>query len=252
MDIFAPNGMDISIEHALNLLNLGKITLQGEFVWGSNYTFLVNLEFNGDKGAGVYKPTRGERPLWDFPPASLAKREVAAFLVSEALGWRFVPPTVLRKNGPLGLGSLQLYIEHDPEYHYFNFSHDDLERLKPVAIFDMLINNADRKGSHILRDSASKLWLIDHGVCFHVEEKLRTVIWDFVGQPFPDVLCADLARFSQIMSNQVEDTGFMDQIRQYLSPGEIKALKRRAERLVQTGQFPSPDPYRRPFPWPQL
>jgi len=244
--------MDISIEHSLNLLNHGKISLQGEFVWGSNYTFLVKLELQDESAAGVYKPMRGERPLWDFPPTSLAKREVAAFLVSEALGSRFVPPTVLMKNGPLGPGSLQLYIELDPEYHYFNFSHADLERLKPVAIFDMLINNADRKGSHILRDTSSKLWLIDHGVCFHVEEKLRTVIWDFVGQPFPDILCADLARFSQVMASQVPDSTFMDQIRQYLTAGEIKALKRRAERLVQSGQFPSPDPYRRPFPWPQL
>ena len=244
--------MDINIEQSLNLLIQGKITLQGEFVWGSNYTFLVKLDSDSQESAGVYKPMRGERPLWDFPPTSLAKREVAAFLVSEALGWRMVPPTVLRQNGPLGPGSLQLFIEHDPEYHYFNFSDEDLERLKPVAIFDMLINNADRKGSHILRDADGDLWLIDHGVCFHVEEKLRTVIWDFVGEPFPETLCADLARFARLLANHEVDSPFKQEIKLYLSAGEIRALKRRAERLVESGHFPSPDPYRRPFPWPQL
>lgn len=244
--------MDINIEDALRLLDHGKITLRGEFVWGSNYTFLVDLELEGDQAAAVYKPVRGERPLWDFPATSLAKREVAAFLVSEALGWRFVPPTVLRKNAPLGPGSLQLFIEHDPEYHYFNFSQADIERLRPVALFDMLINNADRKGSHILRDPQGKLWLIDHGVCFHVEEKLRTVIWDFIGQPFPDALCADLAHFAQLLIPQAQDTRVLDKLRAYLSAGEIRSLKRRAERLVQSGRFPSPDPYRRPFPWPQI
>jgi hypothetical protein len=113
---------------------------------------------------------------------------VAAFLVSEALGWRLVPPTVYRKKGPWGAGSLQYYIEHDPEYHYFNFTPEDLERLRPVVLFDLLINNADRKGGH-WRGTDGHLWLIDHGVCFHVEEKLRTVIWDFVDEDFPDALC---------------------------------------------------------------
>lgn len=244
--------MDINIERALGILEHGKITMQGEFVWGSNYTFLVNLEHKDEKVSAVYKPVRGERPLWDFPATSLARREVAAFLVSEALGWDFVPPTVLRKNAPLGTGSLQLFIEHDPEYHYFNFSDQDLERLKPVALFDMLINNADRKGSHILRDPAGKLWLIDHGVCFHVEDKLRTVIWDFVGQPFPDNLCADLANFLQLMSAPPQDNHFSGQLKAYISAGELKALRRRAERLVTSGRFPTPDPYRRPFPWPQI
>lgn len=243
--------MDTSTENALTLLKHGEITLQGEFLWGSNYTFLVKLEDNQATAAGVYKPARGERPLWDFPPASLAKREVAAFLVSEALGWHFVPPTVLRKDAPLGSGSVQLFIEHDPEYHYFNFSEEDLQRLRPVAIFDLLVNNADRKGSHILLDANGKLWLIDHGVSFHVEDKLRTVIWDFVDQPFPSELRADLERFAKLMDDG-ERTEFRVEIKKYLTADEITALKRRADCLARTSRFPSPDPRRRPYPWPQV
>ncbi len=150
----------------------------------------------------MYKPTRGERPLWDFPPASLAGREVAAYLVSEALGWRLVPPTIYRKKGPLGPGSLQAFVEHDPEYHYFTFNESDRQRLRPVALFDLLINNADRKGSHVLLDEQDHMWLIDHGVCFHVEDKIRTVIWDFAGEPFPDALCSDLTAFPRQARDQ--------------------------------------------------
>ena len=189
--------MPDSDEAILTALQSGKILVKGEFLWGSNYTFLAQIEHAGENLAGVYKPTRGERPLWDFPVATLARREVAAYLVSEALGWRLVPPTVYRRDGPAGPGSLQLYVEHDPEYHYFNFSQEDIQRLRPVALFDLLINNADRKGSHILVDQDRHLWLIDHGICFHEEDKLRTVIWDFAGEPFPDELCSTLSDFLQ-------------------------------------------------------
>ena len=113
------------------------------------------------------------------------RRKAAAYLVSEALGWRLVPPTVYRQQAPIGPGSLQLFVEHDPEYHYFNFKEADRQRLRPVALFDLLINNADRKGSHVLLDPNDHLWLIDHGLCFHREDKLRTVIWDFTARQFP-------------------------------------------------------------------
>ena len=245
--------MDLTPDDVLSILQEGKLTLKGEFVWGSNYTFLGNVAEKDVKLSVVYKPVRGERPLWDFPAASLARREVAAYLVSEALGWELVPPTVFRDKGPLGSGSLQLFVEHDPEYHYFNFSREDLERLRPVVLFDLLINNADRKGSHVLRGSDGHLWLIDHGVCFHIEDKLRTVIWDFVGEPIPELLCADLTHFAQ----ELEPTGksssqlFLELV-PYLSKGEIQALVFRAEKLVGEGFFPPPDPYRRAFPWPQL
>jgi uncharacterized repeat protein (TIGR03843 family) len=238
--------------HPLELLRQGKITVEGEFLWGSNYTFLVKVNLKDETRTAVYKPSRGERPLWDFPTASLARREAAAYLVSQALGWELVPPTVYRSKAPIGPGSLQLYVEHDPEYHYFNFSEADRQRLRPVALFDVLINNADRKGSHILLDPDQHLWLIDHGVCFHVEDKLRTVIWDFVGEPIPQQFCADLTSFIAKLTLEGESTNFIESLRPLLSEAEIRALGKRASRLITNPTFPAPDPYRRPYPWPQI
>ena len=132
----------------------------------------------------VYKPTRGEIPLWDFPARTLAKREVAAYLTSEFMGWELIPPTLYRKKGlSFGPGMLQFYIEHDPNYHFFKFTTEDRARLDRIVVFDLLINNGDRKGSHVLVGEDGHLWCIDHGVSFHTEDKLRTVIWDFAGQP---------------------------------------------------------------------
>ena len=239
----------------LQALEHGVLTIEGEFVWGSNYTFLAEVNYKGRNYRGVYKPSRGERPLWDFPTASLARREAAAYAVSESLGWKFVPPTVYRSKGPLGAGSLQLFIPHNPEYHYFNFSRADRQRLRPVVLFDLLINNADRKGSHILIDQEDRLWLIDHGVCFHEEEKLRTVVWDFAEQPIPENLCADLMGFLQQLRGVGVKGGNSElaaELSKYLGRGELKALGERAEMLISAGFFPSPDPMRRPFPWPQI
>lgn len=234
-------------------LREGTPTLEGEFLWGSNYTYLCKVKYQGDRVIAVYKPTRGERPLWDFPRASLARREAAAYIVSEALGWRFVPPTVYREGGPLGPGSLQLFVEHDPEYHYFNFNHEEKQRLRPVALFDLLINNADRKGSHILIDPQGDLWLIDHGICFHVDEKLRTVIWDFAGEPIPEDLCSDLETFVQeLESNKGENSGFEARLREQLNVREVAALARRGRRLIARGRFPEADPNRRHYPWPPV
>jgi uncharacterized repeat protein (TIGR03843 family) len=222
-------------------------------MWGSNYTFLVETEHSLGNLQAVYKPTRGVRPLWDFASPSLARREVAAYLVSEALGWRLVPPTIYRKDGPLGAGSLQLYIEHNPEYHYFNFTPQDRQRLRPTALFDMLVNNADRKGSHILLDSEGHLWLIDHGICFHKEDKLRTVVWDFAGEPLPSDLCADLTRLlQQLEAGNDEPSELSALLSRQLTAGEIAALRRRAERLVKAGRYPNPEPDRRPYPWPPV
>lgn len=245
--------MDYPTDRVLEILEEGNINVQGEFLWGSNYTFLVQVDLAGDSLAAVYKPTRGERPLWDFPVATLARREAAAFHVSELLGWNLVPPTVYRKKGPMGPGSLQLFIEHDPEYHYFNFSEDDKQRLRPVALFDLLINNADRKGSHVLIDAEKKIWLIDHGVCFHVEDKLRTVIWDFAGEPIPEASCAEIGFFHQELSREGESGNqAKKRLAPYLSENEITALAVRAKRLVEGESFPPPSPYRRPYPWPQI
>ncbi|HEX7973511.1 MAG TPA: SCO1664 family protein [Anaerolineales bacterium] len=239
----------MSNEESLTALQRGKITVQGEFLWGSNYTFLAQVEHSGMTIPAVYKPTRGERPLWDFPVATLARREVAAYLVSEALGWELVPPTIYRNKGPIGPGSLQLFIEHDPEYHYFNFDEPDRQRLRPVVLFDILINNADRKGSHVLIGPDQHLWLIDHGICFHVEEKLRTVIWDFVGEPIPVDLCNDI---SQLRKKLHPGSELVAALEPFINRDEIEALGGRADDLITLVQFPPPNPYRRPYPWPQI
>ena len=237
------------MEITQNILEKGQISITGEFLWGSNYTFAVEISLGDQIIQGVYKPTRGERPLWDFPRATLAHREVAAFLVSEALGWSFVPPTTYRHDGPIGPGSLQVHIEHDPEYNYFSFSKADVQRLRPVAVFDYLINNADRKGSHILIDPDGKMWLIDHGISFHQEQKLRTVIWDFAGETLPDQICSDLVNFQQQLQ---EDSSFREKLSQYLVTQEIEALRKRSQFLTGTKTFPDPHPNRRPYPWPPV
>lgn len=233
----------------LDVLQNGEITLKGEFVWGSNYTFLAEVSQDGARLMSVYKPSRGERPLWDFPAASLARREAAAFRVSDALGWDLVPPTVYRKDAPIGPGSLQLYIEHDPEVHYFTLNKVDRQGLRPVVLFDLLVNNADRKGSHLLFDKQHHLWLIDHGICFHAEDKLRTVIWDFAGEPIPEGLIADLRNFTHAL---VPGTDLINALHNLLNAQEIKALARRAEHLVTVRCFPDPEPEQRSFPWPPI
>jgi uncharacterized repeat protein (TIGR03843 family) len=240
-------------QQTLEILEKGTITVRGEFVWGSNYTFLTRVDYEGESLSAVYKPTRGERPLWDFPAASLAKREAAAYLVSEGLGWQLVPPTLYRKRGPLGAGSLQLFVDHNPEYHYFNFSDEDRQRLRPVVLFDLVVNNADRKGSHVLVDKNNHIWLIDHGICFHQDYKLRTVIWDFIDQPVPEDLCVQLEEFARkLESDQGEAGTWVTQLAKYLTGAEIAALHERAVSLVNRGVFPAPLPNHRPFPWPQI
>lgn len=233
----------------LETLHHGTIASRGKFLWGSNYTMLVEVQ-HGELGfPAVYKPTTGERPLWDFPSATLAAREVAAFLVSESLGWGMVPPTVYREEAPRGPGSLQMYIEHDPEYHYFRFTPEHLARLRPVAAFDLLINNADRKGSHILIDPEDRMWLIDHGICFHAQNKLRTVIWDFAGERIPDGICRDLAAFQNTLCSP---SPLRERLEALLSPREVRALERRAELLLADGRFPDPSATYRPYPWPPV
>jgi len=240
---------EIQDRESLSALQNGRLAVQGEFLWGSNYTFMVQVEHKQTRFLAVYKPTKGERPLWDFPRASLARREVAAYQVSEALGWHFVPPTVYRKDAPMGPGSLQQFIEHDPEYNYFSLSQVDRERMRKVALFDLLINNADRKGSHIIFDSDGKLWLIDHGICFHRENKLRTVIWDFAGDIIPAELCADLRRLQDSLDPGCE---LATKLAGNLSPEEIAAIAARASQLLSKGRFPDPHLNRRPYPWPPV
>jgi len=227
----------------------GDFTVEGQFMWGSNYTLLANIQNNGHTLKAVYKPTRGERPLWDFPSESLAGREVAAFLVSQALGWDLVPPTVFRPDGPAGPGSLQLFIDHDPQQHYFSFTAGQRARLRPVALFDALINNTDRKGGHIILDFDEKFWLIDHGICFHAEPKLRTVIWDFAGQAISPGARRDIADLRQALQ---PDGALAQSLAAYLTPAEVAALRQRTARLLTAGVFPSPTNGRYSYPWPPV
>jgi len=226
-----------------NALQFGEYELKGRFMLGSNYTFLVDVHHEGEIYQAVYKPSKGEQPLWDFPDNTLALREVAAYLLSEQLGFYFVPITTLRKDGPHGRGSLQQYIEYDFEYHYFNFTAEEKNLLKPVMLFDLLINNADRKGSHVFFENEThKLYAIDHGVCFHEEDKLRTVLWDFAGQKIPDELLASLSQ-ADSWSSLLES---------YLSPEEIAALQRRTKKLLTSRTFPPAPRDRRAFPYPPV
>jgi hypothetical protein len=226
-----------------NALTHGDFEIKGQFMLGSNYTFLVDVHYKDAAYPAVYKPSRGEQPLWDFPSHTLAQREVAAYIVSECLGFHFVPFTTIRKSGPHGAGSLQQYIEYDPEYHYFNFTEEDKELLKPVVLFDLLCNNADRKGGHVFfEEGTHKLFAIDHGICFHEDNKLRTVLWEFGGQKIPDDLLSRLSLGPSVLAD----------LEGYLSLAEISALLARAESIIKRGTFPRQPRDRYSVPWPPL
>jgi len=227
---------------ALTLLAQGDVELEGRLPWSSNATYLVSLCLGGQAGRAVYKPYRGERDLWDFPDG-LFIREVAAYVLSDVLDWGLVPETVMRDDGPLGGGSYQRFVEADFEQHYFTLLEDPAhhEALRRVAVFDLLANNADRKSGHCIIDGDGRIWAIDHGLCFHDEPKLRTVIWDFAGEPIPQVLLDDVE--SLVSAPPADMAGL-------LSPDEVAAMSRRAAAVVHTGRFPDPSPSRRPYPWP--
>jgi uncharacterized repeat protein (TIGR03843 family) len=233
-------------DHALSILSSGEIRMAGRFLWGSNYTYLTEVILADNRLPAVYKPSRGERPLWDFSGGSLASREVAAYLTSKNLGWDLVPPTVLREDGPIGPGSLQLYVDANLEHHYFTFTDAEKARLRPVALFDLVINNADRKGGHILMSPDGHLWSIDHGICFHEDHKLRTVIWDFSEEPIPDSLIADLKVFcEQITHNADVISAYL----KLLSKVEFEALLSRTTHLIEDRLFPKPSSDSS-YPWP--
>jgi uncharacterized repeat protein (TIGR03843 family) len=226
---------------ALTALSRGDIDIEGRLPWSSNATFLVTVCHEGTKWRAVYKPHRGERQLWDFPDG-LYRREVAAYEVSDALGWGIVPETILREDAPLDVGSLQRFVDADFAQHYFTLVEDDAwhDELKRIAVFDLVINNADRKSGHCLL-AEGRIWGIDNGLCFHVHPKLRTVLWDFGGQPVPDALRPDLARLA------ASPPASLDRL---LDPREIDALAKRAAIVARLDVLPDPDPDSRPYPWP--
>lgn len=218
-----------------------------ESVWASsNYVFVAALCADDVRFSAIYKPLRGENPLWDFP-AGLYKREVAAYRFSRLLGWPMVPPTIVR-DGPQGIGSVQLAVQHDPNEHYFALRDQDqfLPQLKRMAVFDVAANNADRKGGHCLLDEDGTIWGIDHGLCFHESFKLRSVIWDWVGEPVQKELLADMEQAALEISRR-SDTALP--LLDLLSGDEQEALVRRIEGLVRSGRLPEPGPERH-WPWP--
>jgi hypothetical protein len=233
-------------EELLEFLSEGKLRPLGLMPRASNYTFLAEVT-RGDRSAlAVYKPRQGEAPLWDFPEGTLCNREVAAYLLSRQLGWPAVPPTVLRE-GPHGPGSVQLFVEADPREHYFTLRERCLDAFAPVAAFDVVANNADRKGGHCLRSDDGTIWFVDHGVCFSVEPKLRTVIWEFAGDPVPQELLQDL----ESMASELRSGQLRRAMLEVLSGREVDATARRAERLVGSGRYPFPGSGRA-FPWPPV
>lgn len=226
----------------LTLLAEGSIELLGRIPRSSNETFLVQVTGADDASYAVYKPEAGERPLSDFEPG-LYWRERAAYLLSESLGWGLVPPTVIREEAPLGVGSLQWFIECDFREHYFTLHADAPEthrELSRIALFDYVANNTDRKSGHVLRGDDGRVWGIDHGLCFSADFKLRTVIWDFAGEPIPDALLEDIAPLAEAAPPDVAEL---------LDVEEVTALQRRVKRLLRAGVLPVDRSGMR-YPWP--
>jgi uncharacterized repeat protein (TIGR03843 family) len=224
------------------LLRRGALEVKGRLPWSSNGTYLVEACLDGDVTEAVYKPSAGERPLWDFP-SGLCRREVAAFELSEALGWDLVPLTVLRSEGPMGEGSLQQFVPADFDEHYFTLYEDESthDQLRRICAFDIVANNTDRKSGHCLLGLDGRIWAIDNGLSFHREFKLRTVIWEFGGQPVDADIREDLRSFVE--------RGLTPPLIGLLDPFERDALLTRARALADTATFPVDHSGRR-YPWP--
>jgi len=215
---------------------------------GSNYVFVLALEDDAaGPGAAVYKPQRGETPLWDYPSGTLYRRERAAYVLSEALGWGIVPPTIVR-DGPHGIGMVQLHIDHEPRQNYFTIKDHRQEELRRLALFDVILNNGDRKGGHCLIDAERRIWGIDHGLTFHHQGKLRTVVWDFIGEPMPAHLLAEVEQLLARLQRGAPEVAELDDL---LNKNERKALRQRTEQSLARGVYPDPPPWR-PVPWPAL
>jgi uncharacterized repeat protein (TIGR03843 family) len=236
------SGRDAGGPSAIEVLTQGDLEVKGRMPWSSNATFLVEGCLDGVKAVGVYKPGRGERPLWDFE-GGLYKREVAAWLLSEALGWGLVPPTALVGEAPLGAGSVQVFVPADFEQHYFTLYENEEHHaaLRTICAFDILANNTDRKSGHCLLAEDGRIYAIDNGLSFHREFKLRTVIWEFATEPVPAPLLADIAGLC--------DAGLPPQLDSLLDTFERDAILTRARALLRDGCFPV-DASGRRYPWP--
>jgi len=271
-ETFTPSG-DVTEDAALDLLDHGEFELEGRLVDASNTTLRAFLTLDGVTVRCVYKPVRGERPLWDFPDGTLAGREVAAYLVSKAAGWDVVPPTVLR-DGPLGPGACQLWIDEpddgadlvgfvpvrrlptgwfrimsarDETGRPYALAHADDPRLAAMAAFDAVVNNADRKGGHVIVGAAGRVYGVDHGVCFHTDDKLRTVLWGWADEPLPPEARETLRRLAGLLAGDLGKG-----LSALVTRGEVSAVGARIHRLLDTGRYPGPSPHRPAVPWPPI
>jgi uncharacterized repeat protein (TIGR03843 family) len=232
----------------------GELAVVGQLVDASNASLLCSLSISDGPSDGpsdgdahvIYKPLMGERPLWDFPEGTLSHREVAAFIVSESLGWNIVPPTVWR-DGPFGPGMVQEWVDVDESVDLVALVQSDHPELRRMAVFDALINNGDRKGGHVLPTADGHLWGIDHGVTFAIEDKLRTVLWQWRGNEVPAELLEPIDRWLKTWNDQHSPVAALSG---HLSEPEMKALRNRGERLIETRTHPEPSADWPAIPWP--
>jgi hypothetical protein len=226
------------------LLTEGELDLEGRLLDASNVTLIGAIRTGTLAATCVYKPVAGERPLWDFPDGTLAGREVSAHLVSEAMGWGIVPPTLLRE-GPFGPGMVQLWMDADPEVELTEFIRRDLPQLRRMAVFDAVVNNADRKGGHIIPMPDGHVYGVDHGICFSVEPKLRTLLWRWAGRPLPADAVAVLEELAEDLRG---DLG--EQLHEHLTRREVRRTQQRVDELLSTGRHPQPSGDWPALPWP--
>jgi uncharacterized repeat protein (TIGR03843 family) len=259
---------------ALKFLTEGRIEVKGRLVDASNATLFCEITADGVTAECVYKPVSGERPLWDFPDGTLAGREVATFLISQASGLDVVPPTVLRP-GPFGPGMVQLWVDtkeggdlvdvvspdevpqgwrvvlhaHDRFGDPAVLAHSNHPKVRLMAAFDVIVNNADRKGGHVLHGTDDGVYGVDHGICLHSENKLRTVLWGFLGQPLPNEARHALRRL-RVALDAERDGELADQLNEHITRREVRALSRRVDDLLARPVFPQPVSDHRAIPWP--
>jgi hypothetical protein len=226
------------------LLRDGELDLEGRLLDASNVTLIATIRTDTLAATCVYKPVAGERPLWDFPDGTLAGREISAHLVSEATGWSVVPPTVLRE-GPYGSGMVQLWMDGDPSVELTQFVRQDVPELRRMAVFDAVVNNADRKGGHIIPMPDGHVYGVDHGICFSVDPKLRTLLWRWAGQPLPAEAITVLEQLAEELRGELGE-----QLHEHLTRREVRRTQQRVAELLRTGVHPQPSGDWPALPWP--
>ena len=234
----------LALDAVLRLLREGEISVEGRLVDASNATLYCAVTLDGVTAAAVYKPVRGERPLWDFPDGTLAGREVGAYLVSQVTGWDVVPPTVMRE-GPYGPGMCQLWVNVDPAVDLKALARSDHPDLRRMAVLDAVINNADRKGGHLLPRQDGRVQGVDHGICFSAEDKLRTLLWQWRGDRLTDEAVEVLSRVRAELEGELGE-----QLHGLLTVTEVRTTVDRVDRLLATGRHPQPSDQWPAIPWP--